>query len=268
MQSSTKDKAESELREREDELRQSGHAVLGGGDPGTEQPADLAGLMDRPDVKAAIAGAVAEAVARLVGELEAQRVAAGTGLNSGDRAFTEGLALAIHELVDQGKPGAKRSVAPAVLAQRKLARERMVAAILAARANALTPEYELKGEVYLEEQRVMPVYVDRYHVRRTTRIGWPGVPNQAMEPANPVAREIFGHFLDSIGSAALAVDDPLRGGLVVLGRETAVPEVPEMAPGSRPYGLEIRQVEPVGEAKEPPVHVLGSIAPPLRANPW
>src|SRR4029077_14473564 len=144
-----------------------------------------------------------------------------------DRAFAENLALTISELIDQGRPGSRRAVAPAVLAQRARSREAMTDAIIRCRAQGLRPEYETRQVCYLSEERVHPTFTGSDKKTYATRFAWPGVPNEAMVPMNEPAAEIHRHFLDSIGHVPLpSPSDPLVEGFRVLTGTTGDPVGP------------------------------------------
>jgi len=267
---STPDRAQSELAEREAALLAQGQTPIGQ-QPAAEDaaaapagaPLDLSRLMENPQVKAAITGAVAEAVAKIMADLAAKREIAGLSeaVADGhtDRAFAEKLALTIGELIDQGRPGSRRAVAPAVLAQRSRSREAMTDAILRCRAERLSPEYETRQVCYLSEERVHPTFIGSDKKTYATRFSWPGVPNEAMVPMNQAAAEIHRHFLDSIGHVPLpAPSDPLVEGFRVLRGPTGDPVGPPQLGNGRPADGELRVIN------REPVHILGTIAEPAR----
>lgn len=252
--SRTKEEVETDLKAREAELRAGARSVEGEIIP----PPGTGDIAANPQVQALIAKAVAEAMAPLVAQLQEKR---GGDLGGGDRQFLEGLALAIHQLTDQGKPDARRMVAPEVLKARAESRQRMVDALLAARSRGEEPEYEVIAPTYLADEIVMPFVANNAKAAEPrplnpwerseatygrTRIGWPGVPNEALRPTNDVAREIHKHFLDSIGGGGVAVvDDPLSGGLKRLEAD----------------GLKVRD-----RSKPVPVRILGTIAEPAQGQ--
>lgn len=152
----------------------------------------------------AAAKAAQDAVDRIMGQMEAARAAAGTPAQpEADNSLARTLAMEIARISDQGTN--RKRIAPEVLIAREEARVRMEGLIIEAHAAGDIPEYELKQAVYLDEVLVSPVFVDRNHVQRATRIEWPQVPSEAMRPANAVARAIFEQFLLSIGGVTQMV---------------------------------------------------------------
>ena len=277
MRSNTPERAAAELAEREAEIL-AGGAIVGvpiatERQPGDEPAIDLSNLMERPEVKAAIAAAAsaaaAAAVASMLAKMQDERGGAVATPNIGtDRAFVESLALSINELIDQGRPGAKRTVAPAVMAQRGRARERMVELLLNARARGILPEYHLTGACYLSETWIKPTWVANDHVERQRRVKWPGVPNQAMRPENGIAREVYAAFCESIGASATpAARDPLVKGFEVIGKDGTRPEMGAGQAASGFGAIELGDHRPA-DALQQPIHILGTIAEPARPTTY
>lgn len=216
--------------------------------------------------------AVADAVAKLIPGLRDQildnlAVARGSApAASGDTAFAEGLAMAISQLGNQGV--GRKHVAPEVLRSRAEARALMTQLIVEARSRGEIPRYQLRHKVFLDEMLVDPVYVGSDHVQRPTEIEWPGVPSEAMRPANEAAQRIFQAFSDSIGTVVSA--EPERqikvtaGGLVVHGRP--IPAAPAVRQDGTPIsgegGLRVPHLDRPGQYKE--TRVLGTVAAPAR----
>jgi hypothetical protein len=230
-------------------------------------------ITETPEFHKAVADAVAKAIPDIVAHLSAIR-----GAPAGDdKAFAEGLAMAIAALTDQGT-GRKR-VAPEIVEQRSKARTRMAELLIAAKAENRIPSYRLTNKVYLDEVLVDPIYIDpASKSQKPTEIDWPGVPSEAMIPINDVAREIHAAFCLSIGSVAkehLIAEKPFAvtaNGLVVKSGGLALrpasvlgmnPEAQQQATGE---GLRIkgRGTGIPGEHKE--VRVLGTVAAPARVG--
>lgn len=277
MRSNTPERAAAEQAEREAALRASGASgaevkeQIAPLSVPSDEPLDLSHLMAHPAVKAAIASAAAAAAAaaveqtllRLQIERGAEAPVAPVGALT-DRAFVESLALSINELVDQGRPNQKRTVAPAILAMRANARNAMTVAILKTRARGIVPEYALTGNVYLSETWIKATWVASDHVERQRRIKWPGVPNQAMRPMDDAAVEIYRLFCESIGaSPAPLAKDPLTAGFKILGQDG---NPPELGQGQGALGDDAVQIG--GRAPQDaivrPIHILGTVADPAR----
>lgn len=228
---------------------------------------DVLGALQSPEGQAAIAAIVARATEQYASELNVKRAEAGTSAQPGDMAIVRSLAVAINELNGQGK-----KVVPAeVMESRRNARIRMEELILHARATEQTPEYELKMPVYLDEVLVPPIYRDSNKMQKRTRIEWPRVPNEAMIPANAVARDIFGAFMESISGATPNVmsgqrpvlpDEQRPDGLRVLTQSQQHREAPHVGKPRGDAGL--RVVGRHGEGEIIETNVLGSVAAPAR----
>ncbi len=273
MRSNTEERAAAEETERTAELIAAGataHAPAAkpaAGEAG--ETLDLSHLMERPEVQSAIADATARAVAAVLAKMQAEAGPVAAPLASAaaalsDRSLVEALALAIGEMNDQGRPNARRTVAPAVLAARNAARDAMVTAILRARAMGHVPEYALTASVYLSETWIKATWIASDHVERARRIKWPGVPNQAMRPMDAIAHEIYGHFCDSIGaSASPQAKDPLTQGFKILNTDGQPPETGQGQGATGPDAVQIGGRAPQ-DALIQPIHILGTVAEPAR----
>ena len=197
--------------------------------------------------------------------------------------FARGLAMAIAQIANQGT--GKDVVDPAVIERRSLARQKMTALIVSARENGIRPEYGLTATVQLQDQLIVPVWVDAQRVTHQTCIKWDGVPNEAMEPKDETARSIFTAFCESIGKApgTLARLNPVdrKGNIVTPGGHVfeSLPTIPKgyeggeltIDPGAMPdrgmphNGLEVIGRAPGGMAnREVRIPVLGTVAEPAR----
>lgn len=230
--------------------------------------AQTAALLQTAEGQAILSAAVEAATARLMSELGHERSAANTQPVDGDRRFARELAVAIGEMSDQGAK--LKKVSPAEMERRKNARTRMEQLLVEARAEGVVPEYELNRAVYLDEVLVPPTYIDRNHVTRRTQIAWPHVPNEGMSPSNPVAKNIFHAFMESIGGAtqninrAPATPEPVsaadESGLRVLHKDS-VKQAPQVGK-PRHNDLQIIGRNMPGVVEE--TRVLGTIAAPAR----
>lgn len=224
-------------------------------------------LLTHPRVQELISAAAADAAAkaaqdavdRIMGQMDAARAAAGTPAQPEDHSLARTLAMEIARISDQGTN--RKRIAPEVLIAREEARVRMEGLLIEAHASGLVPEYELKQAVYLDEMLVAPVFVDRNHVQRATRIAWPQVPSEAMRPVNEVARAIFQQFLLSIGGATQMVGkEHDKSALKVLhmDQQRKTPQVG----GSSRGDLKVLGRHQDGEIVE--TNVLGTVAAPAR----
>lgn len=238
-----------------------------------EAAEQTAAMTDSPQFKDAVASAVAAAVGPLMEKLSSARDRAGTtGESTGDRTFAEELAMAISQLTDQGT--GRSRVAPEIISQRTKAREEMFNLIIAARAENKVATYRLKNKVAINERLIEPVWVDAMHRAQATEIDYLGAPNEAMEPVNETAREIFTAFKLSIGSVvagkgrdghALPVMERLgvtHNGLVV--RNSAVTHAAQRA---TPAGMgEVKLDGPMPAYEEAPQVNGDPRYEPLRVN--
>jgi hypothetical protein len=216
-------------------------------------------FVSRADAARMAEEAAQRAVKEAFSALAAQQPA-----NSETNDLVERLALAIGHISAQNT--GKKYTAPEVIVRRDKAFAAMKQAIARYRAEGIVPVYTLHNTVFLDEMIVIPTFIGHDHVQRPTEIGWPAAPSMAMRPKNDAARDIFAHFLDSVGETFPENSDIRRvspSGLVVLG-EGAGPrrEMPQIGRGAGTEGLTITgrgQTGPVVETR-----VLGTIAPPAR----
>lgn len=231
-------------------------------------------IHETDEFKAAVAAAASKVAADILATMQ---TAQHGQTRPGDATFAEGLALAIAQLSNQGV-GRAKTVDPAVLKARDDARKVMTELIVNARASGETPSYELRNKIYFDEVMVDPIYIDPVSKeQRPTVIDWPGVPNEAMSPANDVARGIHKAFLDSIGVAPINQSKFIRpevfgvtaNGLVVHGAGHALRpmQVGNERAGSQPSGEGLKvhgRNSPTQRTKE--INVLGTVASPARVG--
>ena len=231
-------------------------------------------IEETPQFADAVASAVEKALpalrAQILGNLANARTDVGTGpaAQPGDHAFAESIAMAIASLTDQGT-GRKR-VAPVIVQQRIVARERMTQLIIEARAAGAVPQYNLRNKVYLDELLVEPVWIAPDHTQRQTVIEWSSVPNEAMIPVNDVAKGIHAAFMDSIGSVEKPAPEAAllgvtAGGLVVRSGSRAMR--PLAALGTQEHqttegGLNVPHRNRPGQFVEK--RILGTVMEPAR----
>ena len=220
-------------------------------------------MVPRSEVDAIVGKAVAEAEARLA---ELIQSASPKASGMADEATMNALALAISTLTDQGTGRAKR-VAPEEMIRRERGHKRMMELIDDAVLASNKPLYRLRHVVYLGEMKIQPIWVDKDHIQQPTTIGWYGIPNEAMDPQNDVARAIYEQF--AIWIAASEKRD-LGRIKVTPGGLTIVQGPPELVGageakhtgGGAPLTPTIERRGPQAGMKE--THILGTIMAPAQ----
>lgn len=230
------------------------------------------------DVERIIAERVAAEVARLDAERSArlddlisQKLSNFNPANTsgfGDKSMMEALAEAIYAVSNEGQDVHRRRVPPEVMAKRVRAREEMEALIKKTiDEGAEQPVYKLTRACYLGEQMIQPYWTDRAtRTTKATEVGWWGVPNEYMHPANEIAEKIHALYLESIDSHK-KIAPGLRvtpGGLVVRsggmnpdgGRDSA----PRVGRDIHEPSLSGRN----GDRPEVQTRILGTLMPPAR----
>lgn len=194
----------------------------------------------------------------------------------GDAEWAESLAMAISNLTQQGS-GFNKKIAPEVLRNRELARDKMIDVIVKARADGQKARYALKAKVFLNERKIDPFWVGPDHLHHRTEIDWTGIPSEAMIPLNAVAKEIYGLFRESIGTATKFLDKRethvTANGLTVYGPPRAGRRMggdpnerrPADRQGNAPDGFEddlaLPHRKPGGL-----INMLGTAHPPVRED--
>jgi len=238
------------------------------------RPPKAVDVTQTQEFKAALAVAAQEAAANILKTLQESREE-----QPGDVSFAEKLGLAIAQLSHQGT-GRGKPVDPAILRARDEARARMTDLILEARKAGQVPLYELRNKVYLDETLVDPVYIDpASKEQRPTQIEWPGVPSEAMIPANDVAKAIHGAFSESIGVVSIDHSKHLKpevfgvtpGGLVVKGAGHALRpmQVGNQSQAAESTGEGLKVHGPRGSQRpgqQKTIAVLGTVAAPARVG--
>jgi hypothetical protein len=130
------------------------------------------------------------------------------------------------------------------------------------------PTYKLRHMTFLGNARQNPIWIDERHRQQPTEIGWYGVPNEAMEPTNPVAEAIYTAFAESIGAIAKRDMGPMRvtaNGLTVIKGAPISDETAHVAPPDGSRGSLVPTIRGRG-APGPTVqtNILGTLMPPAR----
>ena len=224
---------------------------------------------DSPEFQAAVAKAAADAVREMLAATKSPTA----GVDDATTAMLRQLALSIAEVSDQGTQ--RKRVAPEILEQRRIARDKMIDRITLARENKEKPEYTAISKLYLNERLIQP-FVQDPNTKKAVPVTftWTGEPSDGMRPANAVAREIYALFRESRGSVEKVKGTDNRpywmtpAGLVVKGDP---PPKREMAIAGAVFDadLEVAGEEQAHNQNDPNaefVHVLGTIADPARQN--
>lgn len=233
--------------------------------------------LDAPEIQAAIKAEVQAAVAAATKAITAEfagQLQRPADPQSGIELM-ERLAMHIASLTDQGNDRPKR-VAPEVLQHREEARKRMMALIERTNRDADTaqrdgrsfdpPVYELIHKIYIGDQITDPVWIDPATKRqRQTEIDWFGIPNEAMRPANDLARAIYAEYegwLGNIHYETVAAHQVTARGLVITHQRGKPQEVAETSTPrvETPGGFRLRDRARQGEIVEK--RVLGTIHQP------
>ena len=194
--------------------------------------------------------------------------------DAGLRSIMENLGMTLADISAQGI-GVQKPIPPEVIRAREEAHKRMIARIKLAKRNGETPRYRVLATLQADFGRsgqalVQPFWVDSDKIRQPTEVEWPGVPNNALEPLNEVAKEIKTHFKDSIGNMGrLTSAEELKdiGGAKVHGgpemkakRDTPMPF--DVAPTDE--GVRVLNRGARGQSRR--VNILGSIAEPAEVS--
>lgn len=238
-----------------------------------EQPEQTSSVTGTPEFRNAVAAAKDEIRVQILADLARMRNEAGPESSSSrisgpaEQSWSEALAMAIANISDQGT--SRKRVAPEILKAREDARVLMMQRIRDARANGLTPSYQVRSKIYLGEQLIEPMFTSADHIARPTEIDWGGIPNEAMKPTNDAAQGIFDAFMASIGSSEKIVEEgPLHvtpGGVVVHGRAPARRQQMEAAPmssGESDGGVRVKHLAAPGQYVE--TRILGTVSQPAR----
>lgn len=242
----------------------------------------LASPQGQQALKAMVEATMGELAPKIAESLAAARGPVAAETTEGDKSFVSSLArtiaLSIAELTDQGT-GRKR-IDPEILKGWVEARERMIDLLVQNRADQVMPRYRLISETYLGCELIAPFKTNpATKAIESVEIGWDGVPNEAMEPVDEPAKQVFAEFLASIGgytslfnrqNTKWAADmRPLSvtaGGLIIHGTAAGRRTVSNLADSANGTPGDSngprRTMNP--NAKE--VHVLGTIAEPARQN--
>lgn len=175
------------------------------------------------------------------------------------------LAMAIAEMSDQGNN--RKRVAPEEMAKRQDARVRLLDTLHDMYQRGVDLEYQLKRKVVLDEQLIEPLWQHPTSKKQMhTTISWPGEPNDAMEPMNDNAKQVFDLWVESVGGIKPRNQRQRltpRGVVIVEGSAPTTREVPQVGSGEA-TSVRITRREQPGEVVE--TRILGTIAAPARQS--
>lgn len=225
-----------------------------------------AGFVPVADVEALITAQVAKAVEAMAGMLQPAAPAAGAG------DFARQLALAIAEMSD--KDAGRVRISPDEQMRRDQAAADLDALLKKFAKDGTNPKYKLSRKVQLESATagpflIEPMWVDpisKQHM--ATEIFYPDIPNDAMQPANEAAEQVFALFRVAVGGIKTSKDRMRvtpKGVVIVEGQAPGQKPQVYAAPdgGPRGGGVQITGRERVGEVKH--TNILGTIAPAARS---
>lgn len=163
----------------------------------TDVPETNIPLTETAEFKAALAAAKEAMRADLMGEVVAA-VAKSKGPDGDIKELVSQLVMGIATMTDSGDN--RKKIAPAEIERRIAAHGRMVEVVeRIQRTPNLKPHYAVVAEMQLEEQLIQKYVAAGEGKWKQAEIIWRGIPNSAMRPLNDIAKEIYGHYLESIG---------------------------------------------------------------------
>lgn len=230
---------------------------------------------ETPEFQDAVAKAAAKAVADAMEQISQHGAPAGTGTDQQATGLFRQLALAIAEVGDQGTN--RKRVAPEILAARDEAGKRAQSLIDLARKRNLRPEYRVVGKLFFNDRFIEPFRRLNDKSIVANEITWTGMPNEALQPLNDTAREIFTAYRASIGQTEKTPNADgsavwvTAGGLVVKGdppkRSTVGNELPTFRDDVVLAGEERPETGSPNDPTARFVNVLGTVAHPAQQNP-
>jgi hypothetical protein len=208
------------------------------------------------DVQALVSAQVSEAIAGL---------AALMNVNSPPASdWSRQLALSLAEFTDRGNN--RKRVAPEEMARREDARVRLFERLNELHDRGVELEYWVRRKTLLDEQLIEPKWLHPTSKRHMdTTICWPGVPNEAMEPINDAASEVYELFVTSVGGVQPRKERQRvtpRGLVIVEGHTPTTREAPQVGNGSGGAKVKITGRDQPGEVVQ--TRILGTIAPAAR----
>lgn len=186
----------------------------------------------------------------------------GGSLDQPTLKWAEALAMTFKELADQGNPTAIKAVPPDEMKRREAAHQQLLKMLEDAYERGDKPHYSLVRTVYLADRKIEAEFVNPMTKRREPQIiYWPDIPNDAMRPANAIAKQIYAKWKETLGDVPSDMPIPpakrafldAATKVVVRGETTAQDEV-SPRPGS---------VDPHLRIPRDTVQVFGTAAPPV-----
>lgn len=238
-------------------------------------------MHERPEFKQAVAESAAIVVQALLAKgvtpVPGQPVAESTPQMT--ELFRE-MAMSISEISDQGTN--RKRVAPEILAKRQSAGDRMFELlgevadkVKVARetgdeetAAAWLPEYRVVAKINFNERLVEPFRTGADKQPVANEIYWMGPPSDALLPLNAIAKKIFGHYREWLGTTIGVPTQDNRpvwvtaGGMVVKGDAPAKRFVAPPVEFKDELGIKTNGSDPRAKL----INVTGTVAEPARAN--
>lgn len=232
------------------------------------------------EINAAAEARMLDMLPKIMAAVVAQRggdsVAVDPATDAGDRHWARELASAIAKVGDPRNT--KHVLDPVEATSRKKATDEMINLLVRFRDQGIVPLYKVKGKMYLNDIKIDPQYQDPGTKQmRDTTIRWPKMPNEAMEPVDEPAREIFVLYQRSQGNGVINPDAPAPPWMNphtpwVFGKEGIVKghpvdhsaELGQAAPPNQSLFVDPRTAAsvPLGQSTTL-VQVLGKTAPPV-----
>jgi hypothetical protein len=176
------------------------------------------------------------------------------------------LSMNMASLGQQGQHA--KPVSPEELVRREAAANRMVDLLTAARAGPREdwPTYRLIAKTVLNERLIEPFkMVDKKAVNN--EIAWTGIPNDAMQPINTLAQEVFAAWRGSTGGQTQLVPTADQRPLFVTAAGLTVRgEPPKRQHVAAPENFADDLAFSNNDPNAPEIAVLGTVANKARSN--
>ena len=211
-------------------------------------------------VKAALEGMMPAIVAKI-------EAAGGQPATGADTSWAMTLATSLAELTNQNT-GRPVPVSPEIMNERRVQREKMIDLLVMYREQNVPLLWTVRKACFFAERIIEPQWQHPTSKEMMdTKVEWPNIPNENLEPDNEAARAVMDAYMGSIGNAPAGM--PHQGfqsfvhgnkGLIVKARPFGENGTSE---AEAPNGLRIASA---GGGRTKEVHVLGSVHAPIRVG--